>query len=859
MKQFNYPSTPKWAVRFFHWYCNDHLSEAVLGDMLELYDRRRKNFGKRKADLLFLWNVLCFLQPFALKKYKPVMNTNMYQSYLKIGWRNLLRNKGYSFINIGGLALGITIALLVGLWIYDEITFDHYYKNHHELAEVMVRQTIEGHIYTGPTVAPPLEEGLKAKYGSDFKSTSLVSWEEDYMISAGEARLSATGIWVEETFPEMFTLDMLSGKGKSLEDHSHILISNSLAKALFPSSEALNQSVRVNNELDFLVGGVYEDMPRNTTFGSSRILFPWKHPTNYMNRSTDWDNHECTLFVQLVNPSQVSGVSEKVKNLPTSYIKDWLEEIMIHPLDQLHLYNEFTNGKADGGRIQFVWLFGLIGMFVLLLACINFMNLSTARSEKRAKEVGIRKAIGSIQSQLIGQFLLEAVLVALVASLLSLILVQLSLPFFNTLADKQITMPWTNLWFWLMLSGFTLSAGILSGSYPAFYLSSFKPVKVLKGSFKAGRFAALPRKILVVSQFTISVTLVICTFMVFKQIQFAKDRPAGYTRNSLITIWMNTPELRKKNEILRNELLATDVVENMAISTHSPAGFHSNTTITWQGKDPAEQEFFRDLSVTPEFGATIHWTIMAGRDFSRNQNDSSSVIINETAAAKMKGKNPLGETVFHADKAYTIIGVVKDMVSRSPFERIEPSIFFMGARLNVITLRIKSDAPFHEALATIESIFKKYNPNVPFEYNFVDDEFKRRFSDEERIGSLASLLSSLAVFVSCLGLFGLASFMAEQRTKEISIRKIMGASIPNVWMLLSKDFISLVIVSCAIAVPVSLFYVTSWLQQYTYHTTPSWYVFVIVSGGAILITLLTVSFQSVKAALTNPSQSLRSE
>jgi putative ABC transport system permease protein len=505
-------------------------------------------------------------------------------------------------------------------------------------------------------------------------------------------------------------------------------------------------------------------------------------------------------------------------------------------MDNWRLYSEFKNGKVAGGRVQFVWLFGIIGAFVLLLACINFMNLSTARSEKRAKEVGIRKAVGSVRQQLIGQFLSESIVVALLAFILSIALVELLLPFFNGLSDKEMGLPWSSLVFWLLALGFTLFTGFISGSYPAFYLSGFNPVKVLKGTFRAGRFASLPRKILVVLQFTVSIVLIIGTIIVFKQIQFAKDRPVGYTREGLITLFMNTPDLYGHYDAIRNDLLATGAVENMAESSSpSTEVWSNNIGFSWEGKDPNSLPLFGTVATTQDLGKTIGWQIKEGRDFSRNfASDSSAMILNE-AAVKLTGlKDVVGKMIKWDTTPYRVVGVVKDMVMESPYTPVKPTIFIMNTNwANIITIRIKPTVSMRAALSKIEQVFKKYNPGAPFEYKFTDEEYAKKFEDEERIGNLATFFAILAIFISCLGLFGLASFVAEQRTKEIGIRKVLGASVFNLWKMLSRDFVLLVIISCVIAIPIASYFLNQWLLKYDYRTNLAWWVFALAAAGAL--------------------------
>jgi len=624
--------------------------------------------------------------------------------------------------------------------------------------------------------------------------------------------------------------------------------------------------VRVDNRFDMKVAGVYKDLPHNTTFNDLKLILPW---TTYANNSdswikaaqTQWENHMCQLYVQLNDHADIAKVNARIKSIPTPHISFSKEELQLHPMSQWRLHNEFSNGKLSGGRIRMVWLTGIIGAFILLLACINFMNLSTARSEKRSREVGIRKAVGSLRGQLIGQFLSESLIVVMLALVLSIVLVQVSLPFFNNITYKTMTIPWSHPLFWVLVLGFAFITGLISGSYPAFYLSAFEPVKVLKGTFRAGRFATLPRKVLVVAQFTISVALITSTLIVYRQIQHARQRPVGYTREGLITVDMNTPDIHGHYDAIRNDLLRTGVVADMAQSNSAPTEVWSNNILSWRGKDPGLVVSPGTIAVSHDFGTTLGWKIIDGRDFSRSfASDTGAFIMNE-AAVKLTGfKHPVGEMIRWGNEDHLVIGVVKDMVMESPYEPVKPTIFHLNPNwARLMTVRIKPDIPMREGLAKIAPVFKKYNPGSPFVYKFVDSEYAAKFSDEERIGHLATIFAILAIFISCLGLYGLASFVAEQRTKEIGIRKVMGASVFNLWKMLSKDFVGLVMISCVIAIPLAWYLLHLWLQDYTYRTTLSWWIFAAAATGALIITLMTVSYQAFRAAVMNPVRSLKAE
>jgi len=805
----------------------------------------------------------------------------MIRNYIKIAWRNLVKSKGYSAINIGGLAIGMAVAILIGLWIFDELSYNKYHKNYDRIAQVMIKYDFNGQRGSSFALARPLEQELRNKYGRYFKHIVMSRWNEGHILSVANKKISQTGRFMQEGAPEMLSLKMLGGSWNGLKDPHSIILSSSAAKSIFGDEDPMNQMMRIDNQMDVKVTGIYEDLPHNTEFNDIKFISSWDllmANNEWMQAAADqWGNSSFLMYVQLQPNTTPEAVSAIIKNAQYDKVdaddKKFNQQVFLIPMNKWHLYSEWKNGVNLSGRIQYVWLFGIIGSFVLLLACINFMNLSTARSEKRAKEVGIRKAVGSIRSQLIRQFLSESLIVTFIAFILAILLVTLSLPWFNELADKQMSIVWSNPYFWVMSLAFIILTGFIAGSYPALYLSSFNPVKVLKGTFRAGRFATLPRKVLVVLQYTVSVALIIGTIIVYKQIQHAKDRPVGYSRDGLLMIHIKSPDLREKFDVISAELKNNAIaIATSAASSPVTAVWSNNGGFDWRNKDPNKVDGFSTIWITHDYGKTIGWKLKEGRDYSpaltadsvsNNSNPSLaySIIINEAAAKYMDLKNPLGETIKWSGTQFTIVGVVEDMVMQSPFNPVKQAIYLVNydeanAYMNI---RINPKISVSDALVKTEAIFKKLVPSVPFDYQFADTEYGLKFAAEERIGKLSSVFATLAIFISCLGLFGLASFVAEKRTKEMGVRKVLGASVYTLWKMLSKDFVILVIISCLIATPVASYYLHQWLQKYEYRTEISWWIFPVVIAGALMITIITVSFQAIKAAVANPVKSLRTE
>ena len=808
----------------------------------------------------------------------------MFRHNLHIAWRQWRSGISWSLINLGGLTAGLTVALLIGLWISDEFTYDDYFPSHTRIVKVIVTKPSDAGPVTSDLQPPPLIEELRANHSRFFRHLAIVFPNFPHALTGNQKQITAEGQWAQPEWPVMLSLHMIRGSRDALNDPSSTLIDQSTAAALFGKTDPTNQTIRVDNTVNVKVAGVYEDLPANSSFAGTHILLAWAKAADDMSwfkdAQQDWGAAGFWIFGELNDANDQAQADKNIRTILEDHEKGGKDQLSLYPMDRWHLYSEFHDGKSTTGRIRIVFLFTAIGIFVLLLACINFMNLSTARSEHRAREVGIRKTLGSLRYQLITQLLSESIFLAFLALLLAIAIAQLTLPFFNRLAEKHLHLPYSNPYFWFITLCFTFFTGLISGSYPALYLSSFRPTQVLTGNHRfrtsTGRgttpwakfnhstnTAAIARKSLVVLQFTVSVTLIIATAIIYRQIEYAKARPIGYDRDGLIAIRMNTGDLYATNyNTLRDDLLRSRAAINMAQSsnaaTEKPPDLRD---ISWEGKDPTSKPSFTLVGVTHDFGPTIKWTIAAGRDFSRDfATDSTGILINESAARLIGWKDPIGRTIRFWNYDYHIIGVAKDIVTGSPYQPVTPTIFPLDYHtVNYITIRMNPHQSVNTALNAIAKIFRRYNPQSPFEFRFLADDYALKFAGEQQVGRLATIFAILAIFISCLGLFGLASYMTEQRTKEIGIRKVLGATITQLISLLSTDFLKLILIALTIAIPFSAWAMHRWLQDYPYHTHLTPWIFIAAGAGAIGIALLTISFQAIRAALANPVNSLRSE
>lgn len=815
----------------------------------------------RCKSVVWLSGILFARQSCLLQLYIMIRN------FFKVAYRNLLRNKGFSTINITGLAIGMSAAILILLWIQDEVSFDEFHEKKNRIYEVWNKVAKDDEVSSWNTVSEPMARAIEKDLPEVERAVRVNS--DNVFFSVGDIKIWKYGSIVDTGFLQMFSFPMLKGDpATALNDVNSVVLTERTAKALFGEEDAMGKIVKIGDNDNFTVTGVLKDLPTNSRFGFEYLL-PRSFIKHREGADFGWNDNSTPTYILLKPNANYTAVAAKIKNLKQRYdneAKEMKWELFLYPLKRWHLYSSFTNGAEDnGGRITFVKLFGIIAGFILLIACINFMNLSTARSEKRAKEVGIRKAVGAQKSSLISQFIGESVFLAFLAGLIAIVIVQISLPAYNLLTDKKLFLDFGNIYTWITGIGFILFTGLLAGSYPAFFLSSFQPVKVLKGTFKQANALVTPRKILVVLQFTFATVLIICTIIIKQQIDYASSRETGYNKDQLVYHFM-TGDIHKNYQLIKNELLASGMAKSIT-RTNSPLTerWSEGWGQSWEGKDPNDNTSFDRYLADEGLGATAGLQFIDGRDFDLKQfsTDSTGLIINESALKVMKFKDPIGKTVGDLGIDWHIVGVIKDFILTSPYEKTRP-LLICGAKsrfmsFNVVQIKLNGSNNTEKDLSKVEDVFRKYNAGYPFDIKFVDQEYARKFEDEKYQGTLAGLFASLTIFISCLGLFGLATYMAENRIKEIGIRKILGASVTGITTLLSKDFIKLVFISFLIAAPLAWWGMHTWLQNYTYRVGIEWWVFVLAGLLTVMIALLTVSYQSIRAAIANPVKSLRAE
>ncbi|MGZ3874225.1 MAG: ABC transporter permease [Mucilaginibacter sp.] len=790
-----------------------------------------------------------------------IKELSMCRQFFKTAVRNIQHNKGLSFINISGLAIGIASAALMLLWIQNQLSYDQFHKNKDRVYQVFNRASINGELRAWDGTPQVLGPVLKTEY-PQVEEMTRINWVGAFVLKTRQKRIETQGFLTDPGFFKLFSFPLLKGNAATALSGAHsIVLTQKLATKLFGNADPMGKTIKVDSTAAFTVTAVLKDLPGNTMF-NFEYLMPWSYMKEVGWDNSKWDFYSVRTFV-LLKPGISEPMANKYfRNIYRLHNGDARNDIIVHPMGKWWLYSKFENGKFTDGQIVVVRLFGIIAVLIMLIACINYMNIGTARSTRRAREVGIRKVAGAGKGWLIKQFLGESLLISALAGILAIIIVQLTLSLFNELIESRLTLPFDNLFFWLGGIGFVLFTGIVAGSYPAFYLSSFKPAHILRGAFKGVNTLITPRKILVVIQFTFAILFIICTAIIYRQINFAQSRDTGYNRDNLVYIYMKG-DIQKNFPSISNELISSGAVSSVT-RTNSPVIdiWNNDDTYQWPGKDPKCRMAFAQYLTDKNFIRTTGLPLLAGRDINIDvyPADSAAILLSASAVKAMGLKNPVGQNVKSGEGTFHIVGVVKDFVAGWPYELSQPMVIRGAKRLfGTINLKLNDKGSVADNIKRISNIFKKYNPDYPFDYKFVGETYSIRFQNEKHTGLLAAVFAGLTIFISCMGLFALAACMAESRVKEIGIRKVLGASVIRIASLLSKDFLILVVISFGIASPAAWVMMKKWLQTFPYHVQISWWVFIFTGLISIIIALLTISYQALKAAFANPVKSLRSE
>ncbi|HEY5826553.1 MAG TPA: ABC transporter permease [Cyclobacteriaceae bacterium] len=787
----------------------------------------------------------------------------MLKNYVVVTIRNLFKNKTYSFINIAGLSIGITCSLLILLWVFDELSYDRFHPKADRLYQVWINAHFDGKVNSWTSVPFPTSEGLKTE-SSYIARTVSTDWGGDHLLTVGDQRITKRGFFAGEEFLNMFEFPLVFGDPKQvLTEPYTIVISEGTAKALFGDADPINQIIRVDNKDEVKVVGILKDVPKNSSFEFD-FLLPWKlyETKEWVKDNKDnWGNYSFQAFIELTDPKYEVQVEDKIKDLLKRHGEtDFQKDFVLHPLLRWRLHSDFENGKESGGMIEYVQMFTVIAVFILIIACINFMNLSTARSERRAREVGIRKSVGSQRGEIIFQFLGESLFISFLALVIAVLLAELLLPFYNQLVDKHLSIDYMSSQFWMFALGLIFFTGIVSGSYPAFYLSSFQPVKVLKGKIQVGKAGSTPRKVLVTLQFGFSILLIIGTIVIYEQIQLVKNRDLGYQQENLISVDY-TKEIADSYKVIKEELLQSGIVSSVTRSNSRITQINSNNFLGWPGKPEDQRVIFATIATEYDYAKTMGIKVLMGREFSEDfKSDTAAILINKAALELMGLKDPIGTQLDLWGKKKTLIGVLDNALMGSPYSPVGPMFAILEPGwINAVSIRLEKTGDLQGSLKKVEEVFKRHNPAYPFQYEFADVEFAKKFSTIDMTSRLAQLFASLAIVITGLGLFGLAAFTAEQRIKEIGIRKVLGASVSGLVGLMSKDFSKLVIIAFLVSAPIAWWLLDSFLQRYTYRIDVPWWVFPVTGLISLMFALLIVSTQALKAAQSNPVKSLRNE
>lgn len=860
------------ALRFLRWFCPPHLLEEIEGDLLQRYERDLKTYKDKKARRKLLWNALRYCRPGIILRHNANFSLNtfyMISNYFKVASRIMARNKVYSTINISGLALGITGAALLFTWINHEFSYDQFHTDKHRIYKAWNRALENGQINCWDITPRILAPTLKEEFSPVETAISYARWDSKHLLIVDETRLFKTsGAYTDPTFLTLFSFPLLKGNpDKALENPNSIVLTESFARQLFGDREAFGETVTISqsdHRFEFTVTGILKDLPSNTDF-DFEYLIPFQFLESLGEKNTYWGNNSVSTYVKLKEGNKLTTFNELVKGIVKKHFADGQHiEIFLYPLTKMRLYSRFENGIPAGGRIEIIWMLGVLGTCLVIIACINFINLSTARAQRRAKEVAVRKVTGALRHSLVMQFLCESVLVALGAGILSLFATYLLLPFFNVLVEQQLSLDFGNPAFWTFSSGLVLLIGLLAGAYPAFYLSAFRPAGILKGVMISSSSRNTFRNMLVVFQFGFAVMLVVAVIVVHRQIDFLQNRETGYAKDNLIYIPL-TGDLRKNYLAFRDELMqngaAVSVTKTSAPITEQ---WSSTTGIEWRGKHPEERTDFERIYMDDHASTTFGLNIIMGRDFDlqRFPSDSTAAILNETAMKIMGLENPIGEIIEDNGREWHVIGVVKDFVFTSPFRDIEPIVLF-GSKakwaLNEVYIKLSAVNNIQKNLLIVSGLAKKYNPEYPFEYRFADVEYARKFANLKATLMITTVFTSIAIFIASLGLLGLSTYLIEARVKEIGIRKVLGGSVLSIMKLISMSSLKPILLGIILFSPVTWLAMNWWLKSYAYRISLNAWIFFIAGVALLLIAVLTISIQTYRAANANPVNSLRNE
>ncbi|MBI3219784.1 MAG: ABC transporter permease [Bacteroidetes bacterium] len=866
-------SSPSFALRILASLCPPSLYESIEGDLLEQYEEDEKEFGEKKASRRLFWNTLKFIRPGIVLRNKFSFNLFdhfMLLNYFKVASRVMARNKAFTLINVFGLTLGITGAILLFLWIGQEFTYDQFHADKDRIYKAWNRATDKGNIncwdVTPRVLAPTLQEQLS----SIESAASYAGWGDQLLFTVGENRfLKSTGAYTDSTFLRIFNFSLLKGDARTaLREPASIVLTEHFAKELFGDKDPFGETLNIGasgNTFPLKITGILKDLPSNTDF-----KFEYLIPFHFVDElqggmERNWGNNSVASYIKLKAGSDFESVNQQIKDIAKkNREKSKNIDVFLYPLTKMRLYSKFENGIPSGGRIEIIRMLAILGICLIVIACINFINLSTARAQRRAKEVAVRKVSGAFRFSLVAQFLCESILTAAAAGIVSVGIAYLVLPLFSSLVQQPLKLDIANPFVWGIGLTFTILIGVLAGVYPALYISSFKPVKILKGMKLSASSRSITRNFLVVVQFGFAVMLVISAIVIQRQINFVQNRDTGYSKDHLIYQYL-TGDLPKNYTAYKNELIQSGIAESVTKTSSPITERWSNTSsIGWNGKDPQVNILFERFYMDEHISSTAKLNIIEGRDMDLSQfpSDSTAVIINETSAKAMGFKQPLGEIITDNGQDWHVVGVVKDFVLTSPFQKVEPLLLF-GCKgdwaFNVIHIRFNTSHNTQQSIAKLSELAKKYNPEYPFEYHFVDVEYENKFANLKTTQLITNIFSAIAILIAGLGLLGLSTYMIEVREKEIGIRKVMGGSVANITRLLTVNSLKPIFIAIVLFSPLGWMAMKWWLNSYAYRVDLNFFTIAYAGLAIISISVAIISVQVIRAAKANPVDTLRNE